>query len=86
MVIWSAEALQDLEGVKEAISAGSPDAAARVAEELEQFPRSGRVVPEWENTAARELVQAPYRILYRLLNDTDVEVIAVLHGARNLKP
>jgi toxin ParE1/3/4 len=54
---------------------------------LEQFPESGRMVPEYGNRYIRELIVGSYRIVYRLLPDPDrVQVVMVVHGSRPLPP
>jgi toxin ParE1/3/4 len=51
----------------------NPTAAARfrqraeqVLRRLEQFPESGRVVPEFPDLPYREVIVSPYRFFYRL--------------------
>jgi toxin ParE1/3/4 len=48
---------------------------------LEQFPESGRVVPEFPDLPYREVIVSPYRFFYRL-KETTVWVVAVWHGAQ----
>lgn len=48
---------------------------------LEQFPESGRVVPEFPELPYREVVVSPYRFFYRI-KETTVWVVAVWHGAQ----
>lgn len=48
------------------------------------FPESGRVVPEANDSALREVVYSNYRIVYRVTPEA-VEVVAVYHGARLLR-
>lgn len=50
---------------------------------LERFPRRGRQVPEANDSAIRELIVEPYRVMYRALADV-VEILAVVHGARSV--
>jgi len=52
--------------------------------QLEVFPESGRAVPEFEDTQVRELIRRAYRIVYRLVGDDQVQVLAVHHGTRQL--
>lgn len=66
----------------------NPSAAAHFrqrAEEtlrrLEQFPESGRVIPEFPELPYREVIVAPYRFFYRI-KETTVWVVAVWHGAQ----
>lgn len=48
---------------------------------LEQFPDSGRVIPEFPELPYREVIVAPYRFFYRLEGAT-VWIAGVWHGAR----
>ena len=45
------------------------------------FPMSGRTVPEYYTKDIRELIEKPYRIIYRIKPD-QIDVLAVVHGAR----
>ena len=89
-VTWTEQALDDLDSVCLFIARDAPRYAelfaARVfhaTERLEQFPRSGRVVPEVAHDDIREIVVQGYRIIYRVRSD-EVEVLTVHHGARLL--
>jgi toxin ParE1/3/4 len=66
----------------------NPTAAARFRQRaeqalrrLEQFPESGRVVPEFPDLPYREVIVSPYRFFYRIAEAT-VWVVAVWHGAQ----
>ena len=48
---------------------------------LEEFPESGRVVPEFPELPYREVVIMPYRFFYRVKGDI-VWIVAVCHGAQ----
>ena len=48
---------------------------------LREYPLSGRVVPELQQATLREVVDAPYRIVYRVRAEV-LEVITVVHAAR----
>jgi plasmid stabilization system protein ParE len=52
-------------------------------EKLEVFPRLGRVVPEAEEEAIRELLYQNYRIIYRIQGEL-IEILTVIHGRRDL--
>ena len=91
-VAWSGPALADLEGIAEFIAQDSPSYARTVvskvvaqARNLSQFPRSGRVVPEFDDEQIREVFAYSYRIIYRLDGD-QVTIITVIHGNRILQP
>lgn len=61
------------------------DRITRRSEQIGAFPRSGRVVPEYETEDVREVIERPYRIIYRIKPD-QIDVLAVMHGARLLPP
>ena len=48
---------------------------------LEQFPESGRLIPEFPDLPYREIVVRPYRFFYRIKGST-VWVVAAWHGAQ----
>jgi toxin ParE1/3/4 len=48
---------------------------------LEQFPESGRVLPEFPDLPYREVIVAPYRFFYRVAGET-AWVVGVWHGAQ----
>lgn len=50
------------------------------------MPRSGRIVPEFENPELREVIYGNYRIVYRVIgSNEDIEILAVVHGARDMR-
>lgn len=46
--------------------------------QIGEFPHSGREVPEYRREEVREILDRPYRILYRIKHD-HIDVIAVMH-------
>ncbi len=53
---------------------------------LERMPQSGRIVPELNMPDLREIIHHNYRIVYRVQNGKEsVEIIAIIHGARDFK-
>lgn len=90
-VVWTRQALEDVESIREYVARDSAHYArllterlVATVERLEVFPASGRVVPEVGDPALREIVEGNYRIVYRLTDDV-AEVVTVFHGARLLK-
>lgn len=93
-VIWAEAAVADLEELVTYIAQDSPVHATRLmsslrskAASLAVNPRRGRVVPELGRFGMRtwrELIVRPYRVIYRLTNDT-VTVLAVFDGRRDLE-
>ena len=57
----------------------------QAVERLEDFPASGRMVPEANDPAVREIILGNYRIVYRVEQEL-VETLTVYHGARLLDP
>ena len=53
-------------------------------EQLYTFPESGKVVPEFENKAVRELRIKKYRIVYQILSPEEIMILRVIHGSRLL--
>lgn len=93
-VLWTEEAVQDLEEIVRYIAADSPVNARKLlaklrgrADSLDATPMRGSVVPELAHFGIRswrELVVKPYRIVYRV-GEADVFVLAVFDGRRDLE-
>ncbi len=54
-----------------------------LAESIAEQPHLGAAVPEYDQEDIRERLLHNYRVIYRLRGE-DVEVVAVVHGARRL--
>jgi len=90
-VNWTAPALDDLDGIFEFIARDAPSYAQSFVqkimestERLEDFPLSGRPAPEAKNDEIREVIFQGYRILYWIVNNDRIDIIAVVHGSRDL--
>ena len=59
------------------------DRITRRSQQIADQPLSGRKVPEYQTEDIRELIEKPYRIIYRIKAD-QIDVLAVIHGARLL--
>ena len=55
------------------------DAVFAAVEALEDFPLSGRIVPEFGRDDIREVFHGDYRIIYRVRRG-QVEILSVRHG------
>jgi addiction module RelE/StbE family toxin len=91
-ILWTDAALSQLEAIRDYLARTSPDYARRVVERLvdrsEQiatFPRSGRMVPEYEIDEVRQVVESSYRLIY-LIKEEQVEILAVFHTSRKGLP
>ena len=58
----------------------------KASSKLEIIPRCGRIMPEFEIYGFREVIYKSYRIIYRIIDYDNVEILAVVHGAREIKP
>ncbi|MEK6713239.1 MAG: type II toxin-antitoxin system RelE/ParE family toxin [Nitrospirota bacterium] len=87
-IVWTDPAVQDLASIHSYITRDSNVYADALlleifhfVEKLEQFPRSGRVVPELNDGNTREIIVGNYRVIYDIAH-LRVRILAVLHGAR----
>lgn len=93
-VIWSPEAVSDLEGIIEYLQNENPTVAAQMAEKilsacdkLENFPQRGRYVPEMDamlQQNIREIALSPWRVVYEIL-DAHVHILMVVDGRRDMQ-
>lgn len=91
-VIWSPDALDDLKSIFDYIAKDSPERAAifierliEASDHLEEFPHSGRKIPEIDKPNARELIYGAYRIMYQI-HEENIRISSVVHSARDWKP
>jgi addiction module RelE/StbE family toxin len=87
-VVGARPALADVREIRAYIARDSPHYARAVAERifaavdrLHEHPLSGRLVPELDQATVREIIEPPYRIVYRARAEV-LEVVAVVHSAR----
>lgn len=86
-IVWTELALEDLKIIHDFIAQDSTSYASRFIEkllarvkQLETFPRSGKIVPEFGIESIREFIEGNYRIVFRV--NTEVVYIArVQHSA-----
>jgi addiction module RelE/StbE family toxin len=93
-VIWTSNAKEDLLDIVSYIKRDSLSAAKKVYEQIKSkaqssnfLPLRGRVVPELQKegiTIYRELIAKPYRIIYKIENDT-VYIMAIFDSRQNLE-
>jgi toxin ParE1/3/4 len=46
--------------------------------QLNELPNSGRKVPEYQRNDVREILEKPYRIIYKIKSD-QIDVLTVMH-------
>ncbi|MBA7534669.1 hypothetical protein ES705_26918 [subsurface metagenome] len=90
-IVWSEEALKDIEEIISFISKDSELYAVNFAskiigavETLRLFPEIGRIVPEYDDPKIREIIYRNYRIVYQI-EERAVEIITVSHGSKLLE-
>ena len=88
-VFWTGRARSDLASIRAFIAQDSPHFAEVVVgrlllsgDRLEKFPESGREVPEFPGSGLREVIQRPFRVVYRLVGESEVHILTVHHSAR----
>jgi len=52
---------------------------------LIENPLMGRMVPEFNKKDIRELIEGSYRIIYRIKNASQIDILRVYHVARLLR-
>jgi plasmid stabilization system protein ParE len=57
------------------------DRAEKILRRLEDFPESGKIIPEFPELSYREVIMSPYRFFYKIKDDF-VWIVAVWHGAQ----
>jgi plasmid stabilization system protein ParE len=89
---WTEQAVADLTAITEFIAQDSHEYACLVASDIldavdriADFPKSGRVVPEVQDPAIREVILGNYRIAYRL-RGYGVEILTIYHSSRFFDP
>ena len=87
-VRWTRNAINHLVNIFEYISLNSPayargmvDKITRRSEQIANQPFSGRKVPEYDAEDIREIIEKPYRIIYKIQPD-QIDVLAVIHSAQ----
>ena len=91
---WSPAARDDLHNIVVFIARNNPERAMSFGyqlisetDRLQDFPESGRIVPEYGNPRLREIIFRSYRIVYRVNHDRKIcEIARVWHSARGVPP
>ncbi len=90
-VNWTLLALEDIENIAAFIAHDSEQYATIQVSRffdrvkiLEQYPLSGRIVPELNLETLRELTTGNYRIVYRVVSDSRIDIVTVHHSNRLL--
>jgi plasmid stabilization system protein ParE len=89
-ILWSPLAIDRASEIAGYIAQDNPGAAEswvntvfKKVEDLKEFPESGRIVPETDDTTIRELIYGNYRIIYRV-EERRLSILTVRHGKQVL--
>lgn len=89
---WTLEATDDLLEIEEYLSRRSKGYAFLVindiiseTEVLENYPKIGRVVPEFELDFVREILYKNYRIVYHIIDKQRIDILTVHHSSKPLR-
>lgn len=90
-VRWTSQALDDIENIAEFIANDSPRYAGIQASAffdsvlcLQEFPKTGRIVPEAGDKNIRELIVGFYRIIYSTKSLNKIVILTIYHTKRRL--
>ena len=91
-VRWTRTAIGHLASIHEYIARDSARYARRMVDritsrsrQIARFPRSGQMVPEYQDPNVREVVEGQFRVIYEVAA-REIHVLAVIHGTQLLPP
>lgn len=89
---WTLESVNDIEDIAEFVGKFTEKYASYLVQEffisieqLDNFPKSGRMVPEFNDEKIRELIVHDYRVVYLVKNADQIDVIAVHPAKKPMK-
>lgn len=88
---WTLQAKDDLKAIAEFISKDSQQYAKRQVIQLKNRTRilttqirSGKIVNEIGRENIRELIEGSYRIIYKIVDDNQIDILTIHHSSRDL--
>lgn len=88
---WTRLAIEDLKSIFDYIARDSKRYAKiqlvkikSRTQILKSNPQAGKLVLEIENPNIRELINGNYRIIYKVVNESRIDILTVHHSARDL--
>ena len=88
---WTFQAKGDLKDIAEYISKDSKRYAKLQVTRLKTRTRilktqtrSGKIVSEINQENIRELIEGSYRIIYKIVEDNQIDILTIHHSARDL--
>ncbi|WP_310394009.1 type II toxin-antitoxin system RelE/ParE family toxin [Hymenobacter sp.] len=90
---WSRRIISEIHEAREYLQPFSPASAERLTSAvfakgalLESQPLLGRIVPEAERPDVRELFYKKYRLIYRIVSETEILMLTLHPALRPLEP
>ena len=90
-LIWTKEALDQLNSIETYIGQNNPERAEQFilflinsTKSITNNSKIGRIVPEITNPKIREIIVKQYRIVYQIKNK-NIEILTVFNGQKQLK-
>jgi plasmid stabilization system protein ParE len=91
-IVWTGLSILDLKQIFDYISENSIRYASitinkiyKKVQVIVYSPTSGKIVPELGDKLIRELIEGNYRIIYRIKDNKQVDILRVYHSAKLLK-
>jgi len=91
-LVWTELSTEDLKEIFDYIAKDSERYASITvnkiynrAQDIIDNPYVGRIVPEINKKVIREVISGNYRIIYKIINESQVDILRVYHSARLLK-
>ncbi len=91
-LVWTELSTEDLKEIFDYIAMDSVRYASITvnkiynrAQDIIDNPYVGRIVPEINIKVIREVISGNYRIVYKIINEFQVDILRVYHSARLLK-
>lgn len=88
---WTRQSIEDIHSIREYYIERSPKFTEELTDKifekpavLENFPNMGQIVPEIGNAFIRELIFQNYRVVYQIISESRIDIIAVHNGLRPL--
>jgi len=92
-IVWTELSTADLKEIFEYIAKDSSHYASITVnkiynrtQEIKDNPRLGRIVPEINMNTIRKVFLGNYRIIYKIRNNYQLDILRVYHSARLLRP
>ena len=91
-VKWTDQALEDIASIADFIARDSLKYASvqvrrffEIENKIVNHPLAGKIVPEVGHKNVREFISGQYRIIYRIISKSRVDILTVYHSKRLLK-